>query len=374
MVRGSDNRARRAVSSVAPNTTDVVAISSFHQAAPYIGKLKSTIATQLVLAHSAAGDLIADPFCGSGTIPLEAVLNGRMVIASDCSDYALTLTRAKLRAPKTAANALSRLDQALDRSSAIRIDLRTVPKWVRNFFHPETLRETMALAAVLQEGKEYFLLACLLGILHHQRPGFLSYPASHLVPYLRTTLFPPDQFAHMYEYRELRPRMAAKIERMFKKQEQRPHKTAFQVRPAKARHVNIWRNVDAIITSPPYMNALDYVRDNRLRLWLLSGQHAFTHAAESVRSRSGFADLMRKLVRVGGKRLKPGGRCVVVVGEATSRSDVVAHPAEILLHESAQSHMFRLVDCYQDEIPDIRRARREGRATKRELIVVLERK
>jgi len=28
-------------------------------------------------------------------------------------------------------------------------------------------------------------------------------------------------------------------------------------------------SIDAVITSPPYMDALDYARDNRLRLWFL---------------------------------------------------------------------------------------------------------
>ena len=32
--------------------------------------------------------------------------------------------------------------------------------------------------------------------------------------------------------------------------------------------------VDAIVTSPPYMNALDYVRDNRLRMWVLDRRTA----------------------------------------------------------------------------------------------------
>ncbi|HAJ59742.1 MAG TPA: hypothetical protein DCP31_11110 [Cyanobacteria bacterium UBA8543] len=46
------------------------------------------------------------------------------------------------------------------------------------------------------------------------------------------------------------------------------------------RDYQIWRNncmslaianetVDAIISSPPYFGALDYARDNRLRLWFL---------------------------------------------------------------------------------------------------------
>ena len=38
------------------------------------------------------------------------------------------------------------------------------------------LRETLGWTYVLRRRRRWFLLASLLGILHHQRPGFLSFP------------------------------------------------------------------------------------------------------------------------------------------------------------------------------------------------------
>lgn len=65
----------------------------------------------------------------------------------------------------------------------------------------------------LRKHNEYFFQACILGILHHVRPGFLSYPASHLVPYLRRKMYPPEQFPKMYSYRDVRSRFLAKVRR-----------------------------------------------------------------------------------------------------------------------------------------------------------------
>ena len=90
------------------------------------------------------------------------------------------------------------------------VDLRRAPKWVREFFHPETLREALALSFVLKRRRRWFFLASLMGILHHQRPGFLSYPSSHTVPYLRSKAFPPKKFPKLYEYRSLADRLEAK--------------------------------------------------------------------------------------------------------------------------------------------------------------------
>ncbi|MCK4516138.1 MAG: hypothetical protein KAU31_12825, partial [Spirochaetaceae bacterium] len=55
--------------------------SSLHQLSPYVGKIKSNIAADLVERYTEPGDLVIDPFCGAGTIPLEASMRGRRVFA-----------------------------------------------------------------------------------------------------------------------------------------------------------------------------------------------------------------------------------------------------------------------------------------------------
>lgn len=46
--------------------------SSIHQLSPYVGKLKSGMAGALVREFSREGDVVLDPFCGSGVVPVEA--------------------------------------------------------------------------------------------------------------------------------------------------------------------------------------------------------------------------------------------------------------------------------------------------------------
>jgi len=56
---------------------------TLQQLAPYIGKLKTTVAASLVERYSGKRDKIIDPFCGSGVVPLEALLRERSVVARD---------------------------------------------------------------------------------------------------------------------------------------------------------------------------------------------------------------------------------------------------------------------------------------------------
>src|SRR2546427_6681417 len=81
---------------------------SLHQLAPYIGKIKSGIAGDLIERFSDPGGLIVDPFAGAGTIPLEAVIRGRRAFASDISPYARILSQGKLSPPRTLQAALNR--------------------------------------------------------------------------------------------------------------------------------------------------------------------------------------------------------------------------------------------------------------------------
>lgn len=248
--------------------------STIHQLSPYIGKLKSSISNPLIKTYSRPGDLIVDPFSGSGTIPLEASLLGRRTFAADISNYSKVLTCGKLTLPRTLDKALFEAEELLNRAARMKApDLRTIPSWVRAFYHPQTLKEILNFVAICKKEKKDFHLSCLLGIMHHQRPGFLSYPSSHLVPYLRDKKYPQESHPELYEYRSLEPRLLAKIKRAYRRYPSSWKREKFTFRHDAIQNLRFPNKFDCVITSPPYMNTLDYVRDNRLRLWFLQGEH-----------------------------------------------------------------------------------------------------
>ncbi len=147
--------------------------SSLHQLSPYIGKLKTSVARTLLNEFSSRGDVVFDPFCGSGVVPLESLLLGRGVIANDVNPYAAVLTRAKLFPLPNAEVAIARAMDYVNKAKALahRANYKIIsPPWVRSFFHPKTLSETRYLANLLLKRREWFILANLLGPL---RKGWL---------------------------------------------------------------------------------------------------------------------------------------------------------------------------------------------------------
>lgn len=343
-----------------------------HQLAPYIGKLKPVIARELLQRFTQPGDVVLDCFSGSGTVPLEAVLLGRSVLAYDSNPYAVTLTRAKLEAPASLEDANRTLKERLASAQGRPLyDVQAIPEWVQKFFHPLTLQAALRFADECIERDDPFLLACLLSILHHQRPGFLSYPSSHLVPYLRDRRFPRGEYPELYEARALEPRLSAKVRRALSEPRARARGVEVMVGQVDIAQLQLEREVDAIVTSPPYMNALDYVRDNRLRMWFLDRTTA-NYSPEPTDKRDQFDALTAAFAGNALCRLRSGGRCVLIVGETVLRKRSTSHPAErILAKLLAVNPALRVEQVIQDEIPDVRRSRRTGAATKRELILVL---
>ena len=342
-----------------------------HEIGPYIGKVRPILARQLVNDYSQPCQWIWDPFCGSGTIPLEARLQGRHVVGSDVNPYACVLAKAKLHAPQSQASCIPQvaLLASIAREGVKKADGKA-PDWVRDFFHKKTLSETKALVRECLKRRWYFIAGCLLGILHHQRPGFLSYPASHLVPYLRNNLFPRDQYPEAYGYRDPIPRLNAKITRILAKPlPQRTTRYRILQKSVLERFLAP-RSIDAIITSPPYMNALDYARDNRLRLWFLGIEDFRDIKKREIGKISTFESDMAIAIRIMADVLKPDGTCVMVLGDVACGNRSYDVPAMILDIVNSNGKTLRLENQWGDAIPDRCRSRRNGKATQHERVMI----
>jgi len=121
-----------------------------------------------------------------------------------------------------------------------------------------------------------------------------------------------------------------------------------------------------------YYGALDYARDNRLRLWFLGCENWKALDAKLTANRKVYlpqmADCLKEMYRV----LKPGSYCVLVLGDV-ERDGKTRRTAEILADLSREITQggFEIDTIYDDRIPDIRRSRRKTKTTKFERILLL---
>jgi hypothetical protein len=223
------------------------------------------------------GDIILDPMMGSGTTVVEALLQGRQGIGLDIDPLALHLGRAKtmkvdrhhvresLSMVLTTANRLlgekSRIDESLseffDRQTKIFVDY---------WFLPEIQRELMALVLAMKRVTDRacrcFLELTFSSIIVTKSGGVtMARDLAHSRPHLDKTKIcksPLEQFSIRFrrnlngiEELNSNGRMAAIIE-------------------GDARSMPLADEmIDLIVTSPPYGNAIDYMRAHKFSLvWL----------------------------------------------------------------------------------------------------------
>lgn len=344
--------------------------SSLHSLAPYPHKARVDLVRALIDSYSQPGDVVLDPFCGSGVIPLEVALGDRIAWASDRNPYAYVLTQGKLQAPRSQRLALQQVADLIDHSLEILPSVEVTrergeeglpPEWVQDFFHPETLRELMAVRQVLRTREAFFLWACLLGILQDVRSHALSYPADPEGLFLRSVTYGVEQFPELYGYRDVRSRLIAKVKKVYRR-----HGLPMNW---ETRSPQVWQwdcarlaipdgSVDAIITAPPCAQALDYVRSHRLRLWCLGYDDTLAIHEALIATEKVYTEKMARCFREMARVLKGRGACVLVVGEGERRRGTVEGLAELAKTATAGQ---LAVETIHDDVPPGRGSRRSRR-------------
>ncbi len=277
-----------------------------HSISSYVGRIKPSFAHFLINIFSKKDDLVLDPFCGVGTVPLEADNMGRLSIGNDLNPYAnlISLSKFDRRGLQNELDYLKSLEVLIDD-----FDTSKVPDWVKVFYHEKTLKEILFVRERLMNDKRFFLLGCLLGIVHGHRPTHLSMRTGYIIPYIPNPMPIP-------EYREVLPRLVAKAKRMYS--DPLPEKTKGRILYGDARKLDVeTESVDVIISSPPYYHTLDYVHSNRLRLWF-SGVSFEDQAILSdtlIQQRKTYLDSMLDVGKELKRVMKKDALCVFVLGD-----------------------------------------------------------
>ncbi len=349
--------------------------NSINSLSPYIGKMRIDLADYLINKYTPKDGVIYDPFMGSGTVLLQGWSLGYSVVGSDLNYYAYVLTKGKLNPYVSfdAADIQLKKYKYFAERKAKTFDLESVPEWVKQFYNEDTLKEICAWVYYLKKNNEWFLLANLLGILHHQRPGFLSYPASHGAPYLRSKKYPADKFPEMYEYKNVYDRLQKKVKRSYKTVPELDFEIERNAIIGDATKIHLKKyNISTIITSPPYMKALTYARDNRLRLWFL-GENDWKQLDKKISpEKNTFIEMMEKCFNKWARIQSSGDKCIMVIGDIMVNHNHTKRSLSELLIELSKKH-YTLIESFSDPIPETKKVVKGNSRIKEEIILVFER-
>ncbi|MBI4505242.1 MAG: hypothetical protein HY691_06885 [Chloroflexi bacterium] len=335
---------------------------STHALHAFAAKFPPQLPRLFIRELTTPGETVLDPMMGSGTALVEAALLGRRAVGVDIDPLALLICRVKttplspLDASQAAHDAVAQATGYLRDASAIASFLGSFDSKTRAFIDywiaEETQRELAALMLAINQQEDSqlksFLLLAFSSIIVTKSGGVsLARDLAHSRPHKDATKVPKSA---MEQFR-LR---AAKTVRALEASSAMPGTVAVEALPGDCRQLPIEsETVDLIVTSPPYANAIDYMRAHKFTLvWLGEPIDSLTErrsvyvgaerirrddrdallpfVADTVRSlgerdprKAGvlaqyFAD-MRDALREMARVLRPGRAAIVVVGPSTMR-------------------------------------------------------
>jgi len=274
----------------------------------YPSKLKPAIAHYFVKLFSEPGDVILDPFSGSGTIPFEACIQGRIGIGSDINPLAYFATKAKVSGVT-----LDQLEKQIDTlDEFIKNNIgkfSKVEKEIVEYYHKKTLKEILTAREFFLKNskKDYsFLIACTAHILHGNRPYALSRRSHNIMPW------PPKGETI---YKNLIEHLKKKVMRMKKIGLTSTFVKGRSLQDDVAKLSVNSNSVDSIMTSPPFIYNRDFLRMNRIRLWFCGWDYATQTKyrekfIENVRNLDSYNKVFDEFYRV----LKPESLCIMHLG------------------------------------------------------------
>ncbi|MBL7662559.1 site-specific DNA-methyltransferase [bacterium] len=294
---------------------------SLHYIVSYRASFKPELPDFCIRRYSKPGAVVLDPFCGRGTTVLQANLLGRVGWATDVNPLAVLMAQAKTQP--------ARLDEVVLRLNDVDfrrpVDLTGYQENFAPFYHPDTYREMLNLKAFLKKNRDRvnrFIELLALSRLHGHSPGFFSvysFPQISIPPQRQQAI---NLKRHQEpEYRPIAPRIIRKCAQALRDGFSQDF---FHAASANFYAVSDSRNlssiptnsVDLIVTSPPFLDKVDYLLDNWLECWF-SGveQKAFRENLVMSRSIAEWKEFITGVLQEMSRVLKPGSFAIIEVGE-----------------------------------------------------------
>ncbi len=280
---------------------------------------------------TSAGDVVYDPFMGRGTTPLEAALAGRVPAGCDINPLSAILVRPRLE-PPTQAEVEARLREMDLRAPTAREDGGVSLDELRVFYHPDTLAELTALRA-------YLLGRAAAGTLDAVdrwiRMVAVNRLTGHSSGFFSVYTLPPNQAVSVESQRKINERRGQipprrRVPELILKKSgallcglSDSEKTVLGdvwerslllTGPASATPEVADGSVALVVTSPPFLDVVDYAHDNWLRCWfcgIRAVEVPVTVARDVSDWQAAMTDVFRELSRV----VRPGGHVAFEVGE-----------------------------------------------------------
>ena len=310
-----------------------------HRLHPYLGKFVPQLAEAFLRRYANPGQLVWDPFAGSGTTLVEANAFGARAAGCDISAFNCLLTRVKTAAYEPAALVTDLVRLAShDGGSGSHSPSPYLERW----FAPRSLAELLAFRERMADTAYPDLWRVVLSrsarsarLARHDDLDFPREPVTdayfcHKHRRVCRPVGEADKFLRRYV------RDAAQRVREFGEL-----RTGADVAilHGDARRLDPPGPVDLVLTSPPYPGLIDYHEQHAYAYELLGLERR--DRDEIGRTLKGYCDDVAAVLRRAARALRRGGRIVIVVNDSRGLYETILPAAGLRLEERLLRHVNR---------------------------------
>jgi hypothetical protein len=279
-------------------------------------------------AFTRPGERVYDRFAGRGTTLIEAALAGRAPAGNDVNPLSRLLIAPRLDPPpvREVARRLGDLERDLPSAAEVPEDLLA-------FYHPDTLSEIVRLRRHFLESAgdsidDWIRMVCLNRLTGHSSGFFSVYtlPPNQATSAVRQRKIneargqtPPRRDVFEIILRKTKALLKAPLPEGFGR-----GAACLLTGPAEHTPEIADSSVDLIVTSPPFLDVVDYPMDNWLRCWFagIDPDSVPITLHSSLPDWEGFiAACFREFARI----MRPGGKIAFEVGEVRKGKVALEH-------------------------------------------------
>lgn len=323
-----------------------------HNYHPFPAKFIPHIPQILIQQFSKSGDLVFDPFCGSGTTLVESTLLGRSSIGTDINP--ISVLASKVKTTPLTSDEIMTIEECVTalKKSNLKADYsKHIPEfhgrdhWFMTHVQNELamLRSTITILTKPESNTRLFLdlaFSSIVNLVSNQDSDTRYAAVEKDVP-----IGKPTQL--------LIKRTEMMLERM-KDFVTKAEDVTVDVRLTDSRQLGFIEDasIDLLVTSPPYANTYDYYLYHKHRMnWLgLNWREAMhdeigsrnKHSSKKEEIDLYVSDMQQSFVHFA-RILKPGAYAIFIIGDSVIRD--VLHKADDIVRNIAEPLGFEWVDC-----------------------------
>ena len=299
-------------------------LHSIHYSVSYRASFKPELPAFFIdkFLENSKEKIIFDPFGGRGTTMLQANLQGHFAIHNDITPLSLFLVQSRRYIPS-----YEKIEKKLNQLDLNKKTPETKEdESLLHFYHKDTLNEIKNLKNYIKIDKtpemQYIGLTAL-SRLHGHSKGFFSvytFPQISILP--ERQKLNNEKKGLLPDYRELKSRILKKIKKDLKvkipKYYNKLASRNYYTLNSADNLVSIPNEiVDLIITSPPFLNKVDYYTDNWLRYWFLDLNIPKKNKPTKFKNLAHWCEFLLNTLKECKRVLKQNSFLVMEVGEVT---------------------------------------------------------